>query len=456
MNFVLRGRPLLAAVGVALACALAGCGGSQHAVPPQPKPPIRLVVSVRDGDTGRAVPRARVSVGKRAARSNPRGLAELRVRGPIRVVTVEASGYGGRSLRTPSATRLVVRLYRPATQWPMYGVIPERTQAQAAIRLRPPFETVWSRNLFALVEFPAVVSDGVAYVWNGSGFLFALSMEDGSTLWKFGTGVRRQASSPAVAGDLLVAHAKSGRILVFDRSSGHLLWQRTVGSPVESSPVVVGGVDYYGDWAGHVYALDLRTHRLRWEYRGGCKITASAGVSRGTVYVGDYCGRVLALSAGTGKLRFSASAGSPVYGSSAVANGRMFAPSRDSGAVVGFTTSGRRLWSVSTGAYVYSAPAVWGGRVYFGSYNGALYCVSARSGKVLWRVLVGGAISGSPTVVDGVVYAGSFANRIVGVDGRTGRVVFRFPHGHYVAVSGNGGRLLLHGWGGLWAVEPKR
>src|SRR5690242_19996646 len=144
MGFVLAGRrSLLVAVGLALAVGLAGCGGSQRAAPPPatPKPPAPLVVSVVDGDTGKPVPQARVRSGRHAARSNAHGLAELRVRGPIRLLTVAASGYVGRALRTPSAEKLVVRLYRPATQWPVYGATPARTQAQTAIRLRPPFET---------------------------------------------------------------------------------------------------------------------------------------------------------------------------------------------------------------------------------------------------------------------------------------------------------------------------
>ena len=121
-----------------------------------------------------------------------------------------------------------------------------------------------------------------------------------------------------------------------------------------------------------------------------------------------------------------------------------------------FSTGGRYLWTVHTGSYVYSSPAAWGGRVFFGSYNGVFYCVSARSGRVLWEVGLGGAISGAAAVVDGVAYAGSFADQIVGVDARTGRVLLRFPHGHYVPVSGNGGRLLLHGYSRLYAVAPRR
>jgi outer membrane protein assembly factor BamB len=110
---------------------------------------------------------------------------------------------------------------------------------------------------------------------------------------------------------------------------------------------------------------------------------------------------------------------------------------------------------VATGAYVYSSPAAWGGRVFFGSYNGIFYAVSARNGRVLWEVRTGGPISGAAVVVDGVAYAGSFSHRIVGVDARSGRVVLRFNHGHYVPVSGNGMRLLFHGYSRLYALEPK-
>jgi hypothetical protein len=54
-----------------------------------------------------------------------------------------------------------------------------------------------------------------------------------------------------------------------------------------------------------------------------------------------------------------------------------------------------------------------------------------------------------------VAYAGSTWGRITGVDAKSGRVLLRFPHGEYVPVSGNGRRLLLHGYSRVWAVERK-
>jgi outer membrane protein assembly factor BamB len=134
----------------------------------------------------------------------------------------------------------------------------------------------------------------------------------------------------------------------------------------------------------------------------------------------------------------------------------VFVPSSTGGSLTAFSTSGARLWRVGTGSYVYSSPAVWGGRVYFGSYNGLLYSVAARSGRVLWTVGAGGPISGAAVVVAGVVYAGSTHGTIVGADARTGRRLLRFPHGEYVPVSGNGRRLLLHGYSRIYAVEATR
>ena len=461
-----------------LALAASGCGGSRHgaqtgaqtsarssATTPTPtstsasihnRGTVGIVaVKVVDGDTGKSVPGARVRVrdARRLGASSfawPRGRSEL--------VSVAAPHYTPVAVRlSPGKSRSVtVRLFSPAGQWLMYGVNPARTQDQSAIRLRPPFRIAWGRSLGALLEFPAVVDDGVAYLSNAAGELFALSMRNGRTLWKFDLHTSAEASSPAVLGADLVVHSKSGRVDVLARASGRLLWSRSTEGEIESSPVVENGVDYLGDWSGHVYALDLRTRRFRWIYDDGCKITASVALSGNTVFLGDYCGRIVALQRRTGRLLWSRSAGSPVYGASAVAAGRVFVPSRDAGALYAFSTGGAYLWDIHTGDTVYSAPAVWRGRVYFGSYDGELYCVSAASGAVIWQLPVGGRISGSATVVDGVVYVGSFEHRIVGADARTGRILFSFPHGEYVAVSGDRGRLLLYGWSSLWAVEPRR
>ena len=429
---------------------------------PAPRPErrgTRVYVSVVDGDRSRVVRKAVVRIGREVDRVGRRGIATLRVPRPAPLsVTAWAPGYGKRTVRLPFQRRrwLPIRIYRAADQWPMYGANPRRTQAHAAIGLRPPFRVVWSRGIGSLIEFPAVVSDGIAYIGNFRGTVRAISMRSGKVAWRTDTPRGKMAASPAVVGDDLVVHGMDGYVRVLERSNGRVLWRYRVGSPIESSPVVRRGIDYFGAWNGNVYALDVRRRRLRWVYRAGYKITSSAALAGGKVFIGDYGGRLLVLSQRTGRLQWSRSVDGRVYGTPAVAGGRVFVPSSTGNSLTAFSAGGRYLWRVETGGYVYSSPAVWAGRVFFGSYDGRLYAVAARTGSVLWTIGTGGPVSGAPAVVAGVVYAGSTYGRITGADARSGRVLMRFPHGEYVPVSGNAGRLLFHGYSRLYAVESRR
>jgi outer membrane protein assembly factor BamB len=456
--------------GLAAAC---GGQGREHAKPlggaPVPSVrrespgltvvgPVRLVVTVVDGDRNARVRSAAVRLWGRQARTNHQGVAEIVV--PQRrglEVTVGAPGFATRTVWEPfdGSRKVTIRVYRPDLQWPLYGATPTRTEAQTHIRLRPPFRMVWSRGIGSLIEFPAVVVDGVAYIGNARASIRAISMRDGRVLWRHDTANGKMASSPAVFGDELVYHSMDGHVFVLDRATGRLTWESWIGSPIESSPIVEHGIDYFGAWNGDLYALDLRTHRLRWTRSLGAKITSSAAIQGGRLFIGDYAGRLWAVSPRTGATRWVRSVNGRIYGTPAVLRGRVFVPSSTGGSLTAFSTTGRYLWRVNTGSYVYSSPAVWGGRVFFGSYNGVFYGVSAARGRIQWEVGLGGPISGAAVVVDGVAYAGSFAHRIVGVDARTGHVLLRFGHGHYVPVSGNGQRLLFHGYSRLYAVEPR-
>ena len=463
-------------VVLALLGLLAGCGGSKHATPPpatthakpkpkpKPKPTheahtmTKLVVTILDGDKRERVRGARVSLWGKTGRTDRHGVTTITAPRGQHEVSVSARGFA--PVSTPvdfqHSRWQTVDVYQPDLQWPLYGATEARTQAPTKIRLRPPFRLVWSRGLGHLIEFPAVVADGYAYIGNARGTVRAISMRSGEFAWTHLTpGFPRMASSPAVAGDEIVYHTMGGGVYVLDRTTGHLKWSWNAGSAIESSPIIVNDIDYFGTASGEMYALDLRTHRLKWRKYLGAKITSSAAISGGRLFIGDYDGRLWALSPESGATRWVGRVNGKIYGTPAVAGGRVFVPSV-AYSLSAFSTSGRHLWSVSTGSYVYSSPAVADGVVCFGAYNGVFYGASAASGRVLWRVPTGGPISGASVIVDGVAYVGSFAGRILGVNLHTGRRLMTFPHGEYVPVSGNGARLLFNGFSRIYAVEPRQ
>jgi outer membrane protein assembly factor BamB len=460
-------------VVAALVALLAGCGGSGHqAEPPtttakpkpEPKPKphanhkmTKLVVTILDGDQRTRVRGAQVSLWGKTGRTDRHG--ETTIVAPLgkHVVSVSRRGYGpGRELVDfQRSRRQTVDVYQPDLQWPLYGATEARTQAPTEIRLRPPFRLIWSRGLGHLIEFPAVVADGFAYIGNARGTIRAISMRSGKFAWSHLTpGFPRMASSPAVKGNEIVYHTMSGGVYVLDRTNGHVEWSWNSGSAIESSPIVVDGIDYFGTASGEMYALDLRTHKVKWRKSLGAKITSSAAIASGRLFIGDYSGRLWALSPASGATRWVGQVDGKIYGTPAVAGGKVFVPSV-AFSFWAFSTSGRRLWRIPTGSYVYSSPAVADGVVCFGAYNGVFYGASAGSGRVLWRVSTGGAVSGAAVIVAGIAYVGSFSHRIIGVNLHTGHRLVTFPHGQYVPVSGNGARLLFNGFSRIYAVEPR-
>lgn len=428
------------------------------APPAEPPAPPETAVRVLDGDSLKPVEGALVTVARHTAFTGPDGIARLEVPRKRVRLGISAPAYGREARRLDFRQDLVgtVQVWRPDLQWPMYGVTTARTQVHSGIKVRPPFRVVWNRNLHGLLEFPAVVWNGVAYVNNIHGTLTALSMRNGRVLWSKRLGTLA-ASSPAVdaeRGVLVVTTMSPGNVNVISMKTGHVRWRYTTGR-AEPSPVIRDGVAYFAATNGSVYALDLDRRRPRWIFRGGAKITSSPALVGNRVYIGDYAGRVFALNARTGHRIWTGSAGSRVYGTVAVAGGRVFAPSVFSGLSALSARSGRLLWRIPSGAYLYSSPAVFRNRVYFGTYAGLVYCADARSGHVLWTRPAGGRVSGGVEVVAGLVYAASLEFTMNAWHWRTGRRVWTFPRGQYVPVSGNGSRLLLHGYSRIWAVRPK-
>jgi outer membrane protein assembly factor BamB len=464
---VTRYRAVLAA---GLALTVAACSGSgpdpapapereepvvKAVIPPEPDPLPRMFLTVVDGDTGERIAGARVRVGNVVLRTDASGLADHASETiGTRRVHVTAPGYMPRKARIELPGQVPV--YRRELQWPVYGANPARTQVHPAIGLKPPFRIVWQRGLKGLLEFPAVVWEGVAYVNNIKGYTQALSMRNGRILWRKRLGTR-MATSPGIDPErrlLVVPTMIPGYVSVLDMDTGKRVWRYYTGRS-EPSPVIRKGIAYLAATNGNVYALDLRRRKARWIHSTGVKITGSPSLVGNRLYIGDYAGRVFALDARNGRRIWTGSAGTRVYGTVAATGSRVFAPSVFSGLSALSARNGGLLWRIPVGVYLYSSPAVYRGRVYFGTYSGTLYAASARSGRILWRRNLGGRISGAVQVVAGVVYAAT-TGRTGAWHWRTGKRLWTFPHGDYVPVSGNGGRLLMHGFSRIWAVEPKR
>jgi outer membrane protein assembly factor BamB len=351
----------------------------------------------------------------------------------------------------------------PGVAWATYGYDQGRSRFAAAVRLRPPFQRVWTFHGRALLEFPPAVAYGRIYLPTFDGRLYALDAATGKVLWRHRAG-RCGWSSPAVDRHVLYitfigardcrSRKPGGEVDAFDARTGKLRWRRLIG-PTESSPLVARNRVYVGDWNGDVWALDARTGRTRWKTHSRGAIKGSLALTGPRLYIGTYGGDVLALSAATGRVLWHSTGHGSFYSSPSVAYGRVYIGSLDGGVYAFGAATGDLLWARPTGGYVYASPAVWRHLVLVGSYDHRFYALDAGTGAVRWRFEANGPISGAATVLDGLVYFSTFGERTYALRAADGREVARWPDGKYSPVVADDARLYLVGLGRLYALAPR-
>jgi outer membrane protein assembly factor BamB len=355
-----------------------------------------------------------------------------------------------------------------ATDWPLYGLDPERTRYINAPNVKPPYSVKWQYKGNRLLEYSPVVHAGSLYAVNNNGLAFSVKTRSGKARWKHEV-ASQNASSPAWADDkIFISNLEPGQVQALDAHNGHRLWVRHLPGRTESSPVVVDGKVIAGCECGALYAFDENTGKPLWEADLPGQAKAAPAVSEGVAYIGDYSGTMTAVRIADGSTKWqTGSQGTSLgragafYGTAAVAFGRVFAGSKDSRMYSFDKDTGDLEWSQSTDGELYAGVAVADTpntvpTVYFGSYGGGtFYALDARNGHERWSIDAGGSVIGAASVIGETVYfANLHSTETTGVDAATGKEVFRFRDGAYNPVISDGNRLYLTGYKTLYALKP--
>lgn len=180
-----------------------------------------------------------------------------------------------------------------------------------------------------------VVRDGVLYVGNLDGYLYAIKTADGSLKWRF-----------------------------------------KAGEGITSTAWVEDGVVYFGSKDDHVYAVDAATgDKVIWKHKTGGDVLSSPRIADGVLWVGSNDTSFYALDAKTGEPRCSFKAKGPIisYGvfyknlvlfGGGQGDGNFYAIHRD---------SCQPFFSYETGYKIESDPTLDGDRVYVTSGDRKLY-----------------------------------------------------------------------------------
>jgi outer membrane protein assembly factor BamB len=370
----------------------------------------------------------------------------------------------------PAPCTLTTQAEQPisgTTDWPLYGLNPERTRFLDAPGVKPPFAIRWRYKARHLLEYSPILIGAQLFGINNDGEAFSIKTRTGKARWKQQI-AHLNASSPSYSdGNLYYANLEPGQVVSLAAYDGHQVWKHPLPGRTESSPLIVGNKVIVGCECNTVYALDKQTGKTIWARHVNGAVKAAPAYSNGIIYIGDYSGELSAIRVNDGSIKWQTGSQGTSFGRSgqfyataAVAFGRVYVGNTD-GRMYSFDQqSGRLLWSHSTSNYVYAGAvaaqtADTPPTVYFGSYDGTFYALDARTGNERWSVHDLGAISGAASLVGDTVYVSDLqTTSTYGFNAANGHRVFQYSDGAYNPVISDGRQIYLTGYKTLYALVP--
>ncbi|UCD25210.1 MAG: PQQ-binding-like beta-propeller repeat protein, partial [Gemmatimonadota bacterium] len=301
----------------------------------------------------------------------------------------------------------------------------------------------WSVDVANPVSSTPAVAKGLVVFGSRNGTFYALDVGSGAERWRFETGELipwdwgfegwdAYTSSPVVVDSMVLFGAGDGNLYAVSIRDGSELWRFTTEGRIRSSPAVAEGVVFVGSADGRVYAIDLASGTERWRYEpeGVSHVSADFGFDRksiisspsvvdGSVYVGSRDGFMYALDQATGEFKWRADhAVSWAMSSPAVLGDVLYSGTSDGRFVHALDVdTGEELWRLVGAGYTWSSPAVAGGTVYIGDGGGYLRAIDRETGQERWNYKAGDGVLSSPVVHEGVVYFGSDDGAIYALTG---------------------------------------
>jgi outer membrane protein assembly factor BamB len=321
------------------------------------------------------------------------------------------------------------------------------SQTLAVLALHPDGALKWqySTGTYYMMFTPAV-ANGVVYIQDTSGTLYALSAEEGSFLWKYPLATYSEVgqAAPAIGADGTIYVV--GYAVYAIRPNGSLKWQYYPQTPLaatlRSSPAIGADGTIYVACNGHYIDFSTEPRRegpilialdpagtLKWQYPfyGMDWVFSSPAVADdGSIIVGTETASDIGTSYvytvwpdGRLKWTYPVTGGRPIRSSPTVdVDGSIYIGTKAATSAnvefLALNQDGTLKWSYTveqvhaTPDDIYCAPAIGAdGTIYFGAESGYLYALN-RNGSLSWRFNTGAINWTSPAIAaDGSLYIGS-------------------------------------------------
>jgi outer membrane protein assembly factor BamB len=279
---------------------------------------------------------------------------------------------------------------------------------------------MWSVETEGGIESPAVADDAKVYVGDTKGYVYALDVSNGETVWK--TALDNEIlGAPLLVGNTVYLVTLSGRLFALDRSTGIERWhtdsmERQVGFTVrrQSTPIYYDGTIIFGTSRGTLVSY-YEGGSIAWVRMLGDPQAQVMDVDSRPLLVADRLyatsadGSLNCLDPDTGDIIWTTEAGGPndvIFNDGvlyATGKGKIYAVEPDSGTVV---------WEQDLETAEISSPASGEDFIAVVDTEAKLYVVDSKNGDIVYDRFIRKGSYGDPIVTGDRLYVLSNSSRL--------------------------------------------
>jgi outer membrane protein assembly factor BamB len=298
-------------------------------------------------------------------------------------------------------------------------------------------DLAWHFDTGAGVLGSPAIANGVAYVADSAGEVFAVDIQNGGLIWNWSdpSGAAFN-SSPAVDAPrgLVVVTATDGSVYALSTTTGGLRWNSTVGGNL-TSPVLYGGELYLTSSTGKVEGISDSNGTSLWSVTLPAPVRAPATLdpTRERLFIGETNGDLVALNSTTGARNWTYVAGSAILGAPVVSGSTVYVGTANGNVSALKESTGSRIWTYRAGGAVWASPVLTGNgtpggyslELLVGARDGNVSAIDAVHGTLNYKIAIGAPVVGLATA-KGVVLFETSTGVIAGARTYTNLTVWKY------------------------------
>jgi len=264
-------------------------------------------------------------------------------------------------------------------------------------------EVLWKKQLSEIgFSAPVAARDGLVYFGDQDGMFFAMHAKNGEIAWKFEAGGQLHGAN--FYQDRVLVGGRNGKLHCLKAATGEVVWTFSTQDEIRCTPTVVAGHAFLVGCDQQLHVIDLNTGKSARDIDLKVPAGSTAAAAGEVIFFGTSSGEFLSLNWQRGETLWTFQdkvRQQPISGSAALTTEAVIVPGEDKTLRALQPANGEEIWKLTLRGKLEGSPVVAGNRVIVAGIDGRITAVNRSTGKKEWEYEAGGRFPGSPAVAAG-------------------------------------------------------